>query len=97
MSNPTSIREAITKYFSERNPQDKVFTVRQLQEYVAQFNLVAGFDRHKIGTTADSVSRALRELRKRGVLNYVVANHAKGLLMLVEISKQPAQTEITQQ
>ena len=71
---PTNTNEAIALFYTKIVAADgqrfKRFTLNDVVNFVSQYNF---------GTTKGTIDRALRVLRKRGTLNYGVANRKLGI------------------
>lgn len=68
---PTNTNEAIALFYTKIVAKDgQRFTLNDVVNFVGQYNF---------GTTKGTIDRALRVLRKRGTLNYGVANRKLGI------------------
>ena len=79
---PVSTNEAITSFVNAL-PVGERFTREELLTYVSTFNF---------GTSKETILRALRVLKSRGVLSYEIVNSSKGIYQVTALYAEPVES-----
>jgi len=74
-----NLNQAIVSFWKQKvafSGDDTRFTATELRQYVQH---------HNFGTAPSSADRVMRNLRKQGVVNYVLVNRAKSLYQALPV------------
>jgi hypothetical protein len=82
---PVNTNEAIVSFYNKTlTTDDQRFQMTDLVNYIQPL----GF-----GTTAGTIERSLRSMRKAEKLNYEVVNHKQSIFKALPVDKQAAQEQ----